>query len=80
MSEREVPMRTKRSLVALIDPLAADSSRVNSVPIFAVLAAEPIFGQLARESHARFLAHRQPEPAAGVELFPQLSGSDDLMF
>jgi hypothetical protein len=80
MSEREVPMRTKRSLVALIDPLAADSSRVNSVPIFAVLAAEPIFGQLAREAHARFLAHRRLEHVAGVELFPQLPGADDLMF
>ena len=71
-------MRTKRSLVALIDPLGADAHRADSVPIFAVLAQEPVFGQIAREAHARFLAHR-PETAAGVDLFPELPGSEGVI-
>ena len=73
-------MRTTRSLVALIDPLAADSSRVNSVPIFAVLAVEPIFGQLAREAHARFMMHSRSEKAGSVVLLPELLGSEGSIF
>lgn len=69
-------MRTKRSLVALIDPLAADSSRIDSVPIFAVLAAEPVFGQLAREAHARFLVRSRSENTSGIMLLPELLGSE----
>jgi hypothetical protein len=72
-------MRTKRSLVALLDPLAADSNRTDSVPIFAVLAQEPVFGQLAREAHARFLASGRSEGAVGV-LLPRLLGSEGLDF
>jgi hypothetical protein len=54
-SWREGAMRTKRSFAVSIDPFETDSKRAVSTPIFAVLAREPVFQQIAHDAHARFL-------------------------
>mgnify|MGYP003575954613 FL=1 len=60
-------MRGRRFVVSPIDGIAAVSDRTDS-PIFAVLAHEPVFGQLAREAHAHLLAYGTAENAVDVSL------------
>ena len=72
-------MRTKRSGVHSFSPLASNSNRADSSPIVAVLAKEPIFAELALETHARFLAQGYPDSAADLMGFQQWVARDDVI-
>ena len=73
--ERRFPVRTKRFAAGSIDPFTAQASRADSSPIFAVLAREPVFEELARDAHAQFLAHGRFENIADLLAF--FTGSPD---
>ena len=60
-------MRGRRFVVSPMNGIAAVSDRTDS-PIFAVLAQEPVFGQLARDAHAHVLAYGTAENADDVSL------------
>ena len=73
--ERRFPVRTKRFAAGSIDPFTAQATRADSSPIFAVLAREPVFEELARDAHAQFLAHGRFENIADLLAF--FTGSPD---
>ena len=64
-------MRTKRSVALSLNPFAAGSTRTEPAPIFAVLAEEPVFAEIARDAHARFLLHGRLENEADVHSLHQ---------
>jgi hypothetical protein len=74
-TRKEVPVRTRRFAAGSIDPFAAHATRADSSPIFAVLAREPVFEELARDAHAQFLAHGRFENLADLLAF--FTGSPD---
>jgi hypothetical protein len=65
-------MRGKRFVVSL-DPIAAVSERADSAPIFAVLAQEPVFGQIARDAHAHMLTYGHAEDVVDISLRQMLA-------
>jgi hypothetical protein len=65
-------MRVKRGVLSL-DPLAVVSDPAESAPIFAVLAQEPVFGQIAREAHAHLLAAGNAEPVVDQSIRQMLA-------
>jgi hypothetical protein len=69
-------MRTKRSGVHSLTTSAAD--RAELAPIVAVLAREPIFAELALETHARFLAQGYPDNTDPMG-FQQWIARDDVI-
>jgi hypothetical protein len=73
-------MRRNRTFVLSTDPLADDSNRADAVPIFAVLAEEPVFGQIARDAQARFLMHGRHDNAVEVVSLQQLLTGAGLVF
>jgi hypothetical protein len=64
-------MRGRRSVVSSTEGIASDQS--DSAPIFAVLAQEPVFGQIARDAHAHLLAHGTAENALEYSLRQMLA-------
>jgi len=69
-------MRTKRSGVHSLTTSTAD--RAELAPIVAVLAREPIFAELALETHARFLAQGYPDNTDPMG-FQQWIARDDVI-
>ncbi|MGE5834785.1 MAG: hypothetical protein ACM4AI_09920 [Acidobacteriota bacterium] len=71
-------MRTKRYGVHSLTSPAADSNQADLAPIVAVLAREPIFAELALETHARFLAQGYPDTTDPMG-FQQWIARDDVI-
>jgi hypothetical protein len=65
-------MRGKRCVVSSMDGIPA-SDRADSSPIFAVMAHEPVFGQLARDAHAHLLAYGDAEQAVDLSIRQMLA-------
>jgi hypothetical protein len=64
-------VRTKRSVALSLNALAAGSTRTEAAPIFAVLAEEPVFAEIARDAHARYLADGRLENEADARSLHQ---------
>ena len=68
-------MRSKRSVVLSLDQLTAEV-RAESAPIFAVLADEPIFAEIARHAQARFLAYGRLDDAYFTRKLSNTDGAE----
>jgi hypothetical protein len=74
---KEVPVRTRRPVVYSTDPFST-GAHAGSAPIFAVFAREPVFSEIARDAHARFLANGRLDNAADAGAFQEWLSRADL--